>query len=396
LVAPFSLFVILILFEAIDSAAFGPIMGQIREEFQLTGTQLGFYSGLGALFGILTAVPVGELIRRQGYRVSGTALALVIVVGAGISFYAPTFIALIAGRVMVTTGARGCLLVGQAGGTTVAPKAIRGTAWALMNSMISIGGALGAALLGGYVGANHGWRSVMLVMIVITLAIAAVYAIFLRMPSSTHADHEASTEASPATPSVNIYRLSPIYLLGLAFALTLTGLVVNSTFAAVIVKDRWDLGAQFVGNALGLGYAISVPFLFVGGIVADRLKRRRLVLTVFILIGVVGPLLQVVSLGMDVAQGGPNLFTLGLNLCYVSGIVGGALIYACAPDLVPQGTNLGPVYAVLSVISMSGWFLEPIMAGAIWDATGSSTLLLAIFSLSGLGGLFLLWKLRIR
>lgn len=237
----------------------------------------------------------------------------------------------------------------------------------------------------------------MLVMIITTLSVTLVYAFLLRMPPSAEADHEEPPgEAPTATASINVYKVWSIYLLGLAFALALSGLIVNGTFAAVIAKDRWGLGAQFAGNAIGLGHSISVPLLFVAAMIADRMQSRRRVLGVFILIGVVGPLLQVASLGMDVAAGGPILFTVGVILCYVSGVVGGALMYAGAPDLVPRGTNLAPVYAVLSVVSMSGWFLEPILGGAIRDATGSFSPLLATFSLSGLAALLLLWKLRIR
>lgn len=395
LAAPFSLFLLLILFESMDVNAFGPVMAQIRDEFQLSATELGLYAGLGSLFGILTAIPIGEFIRGKGYKLSGTLLAVVIVVGSLISFFAPFFLVLLLGRVIVTIGARGCQLVGQAGGTTVAPATVRSTAWALMNAVLSIGGALGAVLLGGYVGGTYGWRAVMLVTAGISSIVAIVYALFLRMPAAALVEHEVEAAAAEKS-SVNVYKIRSIYVLGAGFALTLSGLIVNSTFSAVVAQDRWNLGPQFAGNTLGLGLFIALPFLFLSGILADWLKGRKLVVALCILLAATGTFIQVASLGMDVAAGGANLFRLGLIVCYAGGMAGGALLFSCAPDLVPRGTNLGPVYAILSVVSFSGWFLEPLIAGVIRDATGSFDLVYTIFGLSPLLALFLLSSLKIR
>jgi MFS-type transporter involved in bile tolerance (Atg22 family) len=72
------------------------------------------------------------------------------------------------------------------------------------------------------------------------------------------------------------------------------------------------------------------------------------------------------------------------------------MIYACAPDMVPKGTSLGPVYGLLVAISNAGSFFVPIIVGRIRDATGdfnSSFILLGVLCTISL---LLCLKLRVR
>lgn len=384
---PFALFLLLVLFEAMDSNAFGPIIAQVRAEFGLSATQVGLYAGLGSLFGIFITIPVGEFIRRSGYRVAGTAMAGFILAGALISFFAPTFLVALAGRVLTISGTRGCLLVAHAGGSTVAPRSALNTAWALLSAMLAIGGSFGAFFLGGYIGGNYGWRTVMLVIALSTVVLAAIYAVFLRIKPSVETEAQGP-EAVDLTVS-NPYKMWQIYALGLSFALTMSGLIVNATFASVVAKDRWELGAQFTGTAIGLGQLVSLPFMFLAGVLADRFFPRGPVIAVFVLSGVIGSLIQAGCLGLGAEQGGPTLFTIGVVLCYISQ-AGTSLIYAAAADVVKPGTHLGPVYAVLSLVAMSGYVVQPILAGILRDAIGSYEPVFVIFSVTALLGLLLL------
>jgi len=65
-----------------------------------------------------------------------------------------------------------------------------------------------------------------------------------------------------------------------------------------------------------------------------------------------------------------TIFMLGLVGYLGFTYAPGAMLYACAPDMVPKGTNLGPVYGLLATISNAGSFVTPIIVGRIKDATG--------------------------
>lgn len=390
---PYGLFLLLIFFEAMDSNAFAPIIAQIRDEFQLTATQVGLYSGAGALFGLLVTVPVGELIRRRGYRTAGGTMAAFIFAGAMVSFVAPVFLVLILGRILTLSGTRGCLLIGQAGGISVAPKQVRNTALSLLIAILSIGGAIGAYVVGGLIGGVHGWRAVMLTIAVSTVVLFIIYLLFMRMPEGAEERHAEKAAADKSLP--NVYKIWPLYGLGLAYALSTAGMTVNSTFASVVAQDSWNLDAKFTGGAVGLGQIISLPFVILSGILADKYLPRRVVITLFVLLSMSGAFVQLASLELAATAGGPTLFTIGLVFCFV-GKAGGGLLYACVPDYLKQGMSLGPAYAVLSLVAMSGYVLEPILAGMIRDATGGWHLVFLTFGLGPLLGLLLIRQMKVQ
>jgi hypothetical protein len=70
-----------IVVDQVDYNAVGPITGLIRTEFGLTATEVGIYAGVGALFGLLSLIPTGELIKRVGFRAAGTITPLTVVTG---------------------------------------------------------------------------------------------------------------------------------------------------------------------------------------------------------------------------------------------------------------------------------------------------------------------------
>lgn len=393
---PFFLLLLPITFEAIDSGALGSVVAMVATEFQLTATQAGLFSGLGMLFAILATVPVGEFIRRAGFRTSGSTMAGVSAISALVMFVSPVFIGAIIGRVGLSIGNRGCLITSHAGGSTIAPPAMASTAWALINTMFVIGAALGAVVFGGMIGSAYGWRGTMLSVAAISAAIGIIYLLFLRMPAPEMGDAEVYEQPPVAVSQRSVYRIWPVYFLGVAFALTLSGLIVNSTFVGIVVGETWGLDVSFAANALGLGNFASLPFLLAGGLLADRLGRRKPLLIMFALVGAAGPFLQVYSLGMSAGAGGPVLFTTGLVLCYIHGMAGGALFFASAPELVPPGTNLAPVYAIMSAVSYSGFFVEPILAGVIRDASGGFVLVYAFCGAMALAGVALIQSLKIR
>jgi nitrate/nitrite transporter NarK len=72
------------------------------------------------------------------------------------------------------------------------------------------------------------------------------------------------------------------------------------------------------------------------------------------------------------------------------------MLYACAPDVVPKGTNLGPVYGLLVTISNAGAFLMPIVVGWIKDLTGDFNPGFMLLGTLGVLSLLLCLKLKTR
>ena len=119
---------------------------------------------------------------------------------------------------------------------------------------------------------------------------------------------------------------------------------------------------QSIGNILGLSNSVGLPVMLVAGVLADKLRTRKK-----IMIATAVPMAA--GLFMLTSQD-QTIFTLGLVGYLGFAFAPGAMLYACAPEMVPKGTNLGPVYGLLSTISSAGAFVTPIVVGWTRDATG--------------------------
>jgi len=107
---------------------------------------------------------------------------------------------------------------------------------------------------------------------------------------------------------------------------------------------------------------VGLPVMLAVGILADKLKTRKK-----IMIATTIPMAAGLFMLTSTDQ---TIFTLGLIGYLGFAYAPGAMLYACAPDMVPKGTNLGPVYGLLSTASSIGMFVAPIAVGWLRDTTG--------------------------
>ena len=133
---------------------------------------------------------------------------------------------------------------------------------------------------------------------------------------------------------------------------------------------------------------MGLPVMLAAGILADKLHTRKK-----IMIATTIPL--PIGLFMLTSQD-QTIFTLGLIAYLGFAYAPGAMLYACAPDIVPRGTNLGPVYGLLVTISNAGAFVAPNVVGWIGDATGDFNLSFILLGVLCTLSLFLCFRLKVR
>jgi nitrate/nitrite transporter NarK len=197
------------------------------------------------------------------------------------------------------------------------------------------------------------------------------------------------TVASATTSNFNVYKCWNIYLIGIIFTLMIGGNQVSiMSFAPLAMTRRWQMDPQSIGNILGLSYSVGLPVMLVAGVLADKLRTRKKIM-------ITTAIPMAVGLFMLTSQD-QTIFNLGLVGYLGFAYAPGAMLYACAPEIAPKGTNLGPVHGLLATISSAGAFVAPIIVGRIRDATGDYNsgfiLLGTLCTLS----LLLCLKLRVR
>jgi NNP family nitrate/nitrite transporter-like MFS transporter len=387
-ILPFGLFLFVIVIESMDANSFAPVMAQIKSAWDMTNTHVGIYSGMAGLIPILVAVPIGEAVRRWGAKHSVIGSMAVIFIGAMIMATAKGFAQGLAGRIFTAGGLRMGTVAAWAGATMVAPASFRTSAWAVMNTALAIGAITGSPLVGGYIGGNFGWQAVFFTISALSVFCILLIGFFLRMPPAGIADSESAIASTPAS-KFNIYKCWDIYLAGIIFNFMIgSSLVAIVSFAPLAMEERWQMDPQAIGNILGLSYSVGLPVMLAAGVLADKLRTRK---KIMIATGIP----MAVGLFMLTSQD-QTIFTLGLIGYLGFAYAPGAMLYACAPEMVPKGTNLGPVYGLLSTISSAGAFVTPIVVGWMRDTTGdfnSGFILLGILCTLSL---LLSFKLRAR
>lgn len=385
---PFGLFLFALAIESIDANSFAPVMAQIKSAWDMTDTHVGIYTGMAGLIPLLVAVPIGEAVRRWGAKRAVMGSMVIIFTGTMIMAAAKGFVQGLAGRIFAAGGLRMATVAAWAGATMIAPASIRTSAWTVMNTALTVGAIAGPPLVGGYIGGNFGWQAVFFTMSALSVFCSLLIGFFLRMPSTGITASESAV-ASTIPSRFNVYKCWDIYLMGIIFTLMIgSSLVSITSFAPLAMAQRWQMDPQSIGNILGLSYTVGLPVMLAAGVLADKLRTRKK-----IMIATAVPM--AVGLFMLISQD-QTIFTLGLVGYLGFAFAPGAMLYACAPEMVPKGTNLGPVYGLLSTISSAGAFVGPIVVGRIRDVTGDyNTGFILLGTLCTLS-LLLSFKLRAR
>ena len=291
------------------------------------------------LISILVAVPIGEAVRRWGVKRAVMGAVTIIFFGSLLMATADAFPQGLTGRVFAAAGIRMATVASWAGAAMVAPASIMTSAWTVMNTANAAGAIVGPPLVGGYVGSKFGWQAVFLTLAGLSVFCLVLIGLFLRMPSAKTAAPD-SAAASTVVSRFNVYRCWDIYLAGLIFTLMIGGSQVSiMSFAPLAMAQRWNMDPQAIGNVIGLSYSVGLPVMLVAGILADKLRTRKKIM-------IAAAIPMAAGLFMLTSQD-QTIFTLGLVGYLGFTYAPGAMLYACAPDMVPKGTNLGPVYGLL-------------------------------------------------
>lgn len=387
-ILPFSLLIFVISIDSVDANSFGPVISQIKNAWRMTNSEVGVYTGMYGLISILIAVPVGEAVRRWGVKRAVMGAVAIIFLGSVVMATADAFPQGLTGRIFASAGIRMATVASWAGATTVAPSSIMTSAWAIMNTANAAGGIIGPPVVGGYIGSKFGWQGVFYTLAALSILCMILIGLFLRMPSAKTAAPGSAAAATEVT-RFNVYRCWDVYLLGLIFTLMIGGSQMSITsFAPLAMAQRWNMDPQAIGNVTGLAFLVGLPVMLVAAILADKLRTRKKIM-------IAAGIPMAAGLFMLTSQD-QTIFQLGLVGFLGFTYAPGAMLYACAPDMVPKGTNLGPVYGLLVTISNAGGFVMPIVVGWIKDVTGDFNPGFMLLGTLGVLSLFLCLKLKAR
>ena len=354
--------------------------------FDLSYAEVGLLMGLFMLPGVVIALPGGLLGQRFGsLRVVIGGLGLMIVGGMIVS-YSPGLHTAAFGR---SIGGVGGVLVNIMLARMVAgwfrERELQ-TAMGLMLSAWPFGMALALVILGPLAAATS-WRIAEYVTVVAAgLALALIALAYKEAPAEPGAPADgASAEAAKFHLGVPGRVWALAVSAGIGWALLNASVIVVASFAPSFLMSRGASVGE-AGGITGLALWISIISVPLGGLVADQLKKPRLLI-------VVGCVATALAIACAARAPWPALWLVasGILLGLPPGIMMALLPRAVRPEHL--ATALGVFYALFYL----GMAVSQTIAGALRDITGDPAMPLLFASglmLGTIAAVTVFWRIE--
>jgi len=354
--------------------------------FELSYAQVGLLMGLFMLPGVIIALPGGLLGQRFGsLRVVIGGLGLMIVGGMIVSYSGGLHSAALGRAIGGVGGVLVNIMLARMVAGWFRERELQ-TAMGLMLSAWPFGMALALVILGPLAAATS-WRIAEYVTVVAAgLALALIVLAYKEAPAA----HGAPTGgASPEPAKFHLGVPGRVWALavsaGIGWALLNASVIVVASFAPSFLMSRGASVGE-AGGITGLALWISIISVPLGGLVADRVKKPRLLI-------VVGCVATAVTIACAARAPWPALWLVasGILLGLPPGIMMALLPRAVRPEHL--ATALGVFYALFYL----GMAVSQTIAGALRDVTGDPAMPLLFASglmLATIAAVAVFWRIE--
>jgi MFS family permease len=262
-----------------------PLLPDIRNDFGVSIATAGVIVGSYGLARLITDLPAGFLLDRLGHRRLSVVALVGLVLSSLVGLGANSVEMLIAARVGAGVSVAIVSTVILAGLSATATLRNRGKVMSLFHVANNIGIAF-YPLVGGIVGAAVGWRATFGVT-----AVLVVVAGVILIPVLLRLHPRQSAVARPMAPDPRVLHGRPR---AIAIAATNVGVVANminrhgfrNTILPLYAATSLGLGGISIATAIALmsitGLMVATP----GGMLGDRVGRRRIITAGLAAIGV--------------------------------------------------------------------------------------------------------------
>ncbi|MGD9660401.1 MAG: spinster family MFS transporter [Porticoccaceae bacterium] len=267
------------MFNFVDRQILSILQEPIKNELQLSDTQLGLLTGFAfAVFYIVLGLPIARWA-DQGIRRNIVAYALGLwSLMTAVCGMAQNFVHLLLARMGVGVGEAGCSPPSHSMISDIFPIRERATALATYNSGVNIGMLVGF-LLGGWIHEFFGWRVALLAVglpgVILALVIRYTVAEPVRDPVPRNTDQSAEKHPSFKETLLLLWSRKTFRYMVMAGSLSSYSAYCLFSWMPSFLMRSYDLGTGLVGTwlsiSIGIGGAIGT---FAIGYIADRFGSR--------------------------------------------------------------------------------------------------------------------------
>jgi len=335
-----------------------PLIDLIIQEFQISHAEAGLVMSIVVIPGIFLGIPVGASVDRYGVKLIGFVSTILIVIGCLTTAMANSFATILIGRLILGIG--GVFII------TAMPAII--PQWFLGKELGKAMGIYGinmpiATVMAfqtvGMLRLTHDWRYPFYIGAAVGIVAIVVLTLIVKEGPLKPKEHGQRSSTRQALQSIEIWKVSIVWLLFNAAALSFTSWAPNLFENYKSIDPAY---ASFLASILMLA---AIPFVPVYGWVSDRMGRRKPLM-------VTGSVLM--ALAFIAVAYTPN-FALTASIVALG--VTAAMVPPTASALLPEilgPSSAGASFGVMAICLNIGAALGPLLIGYLIDITESLTL----------------------
>lgn len=362
-----ALLFVISLFNYTDRYMIAILLPNIKQEFQLSDTQMGFLTGIAfTLFYVVMGVPIARLADKHSRKkILVIALALWSCMTAACGL-AQNFLQLVVARMLVGIGEAGSSPPSYSAISDLYPPHRRATAMAVYLAGAPAGILIGF-ILGGWLAEEYGWRFALVAVGAPGLLFSLLLIRFFKEPRRGNADGLSDARVMPFREGLAALLANRTFrhaAMGSAFYNALAVAYVN-WMPSFFVRSH-GLGLRETGIVLALVFGpAQIAGLLAGGFFSDKLARFdvRWYLRVPAIVMLVAAPVFMLSLGV-------RSTTLALVCLAIPLLVGGmqvSPIFAITQSLVDVRMRAVASAVLILVINLVSGGVGPIAVGFISD-----------------------------
>jgi predicted MFS family arabinose efflux permease len=381
---PFGVTLVAMFALQLSNLGFSPLLPSIQQEFGMSYTQLGLFTGMYGLLAIALSVPAGLSVKRFGEkRVLATGL-IGVAIGSVLLGEAWSFETAMTFRGLTITGYRFAFVSVLIAVALTAPPSLRGRTMGVVGATSSMASVVGAPLGGALVG-EFGWRIAILGYAGMAVLGAAVFALFYR-PVAHDGPNGSGAEALHGSATRSAFLSPVVWMLALIVGLGGFGQFTVTYFVPSVARAVFGLDAAAAGIIISTGYLTAIVVNLGIGVLVDRFNKLLVLGCVFVVLAVASASLSIENL---------LVFRISTAAVLGFGFTAANQLYGLAASVMPR-REAGNAMGVVSLGAGLFGFFGPQMLGILRDQTGSFAAgfyMVAIADIITIGLIALLYRL---
>jgi predicted MFS family arabinose efflux permease len=356
---PFGVTLVAMFALQLSNLGFSPLLPSIQQEFAMSYTQLGTFTGMYGLLAMVLSVPAGISAKRFGERRVLCIGLLGVAAGSLLLGEAWSVESAMAFRGLTIFGYRFAFVSVLIAVALTAPPSLRGRTMGVVGATSSLASVIGAPL-GGTLVREFTWRTAILGYAGMAALGAVVFWLCYRPPAGA-APAAIDAHAADRGAHISALRSPVVWMLALIVGLGGFGQFTVTYFAPSVAKSLYGLDAAAAGVIISTGYLTAIAVNLVVGLLVDRFNKLLVLAGLFVL-------LAIASASMTVQ----HLLTFRIATAAVIGLgfTAANQLYGLAGSVMPRREAANAMGVVSLGAGLFGFF-GPQMLGILRDWTGS-------------------------